>query len=886
MLTYRFWLVAVVLPVVLCGGCAQKHSIDQVGARELEPVATGTTTGPAGTGLPALPPPVAGGEPHATAVANPLVKDGDDWLASAGDGNRPGEASPDGQVLLPGGEDDLAWAVYEAEVFSTSRPVSISFNATAAPLLPGGEDDLPLSYWIGLGNYSRLAWEWLGPFEDSTELTLNSAEVRERYVTPGTDPVMYFLVVVDCSEVEASEDNPEGLAAVEVITGSVPNLSVYSPDYFDTVPAYTELEDAGTGNGKGAAELAPIQHVTLAWSFQDDPYKDACEALYMRVYRRRNGQQARKAIGTVDATRETYTDPVDNSDPADHVIPGAEYDYWIEPGNSAGPAGLSNSVRVEVPLLPPADIEASDGTYADFVRVTWSSAEGATSYLVYRDGSAGPVAETGNVTAWDDTTLADFEPHTYRVKSFNQYAVSSAYSPADLGYRSTAPVADLEAPAGLTEGNIPLYIEFDAGSSYDPDDGPAPGSGIIRYDWDWDGDGTYDLIDGGSFVDYTYVVAGDYNATVRVTDDELETATDSILIVATMPVPSWHSEVIVLEEDVARDLAFPSLAYDELGNPAVSYLLDDGGGSGALNVTAYNGSGWVDMDPLAADGTCAVLDYLPGTDQLTAAYSPNDPASPLQLAREAAVGWDYEDVLDSLDYVAFASGVLADSSKVGVAFEKEELGLRKLYFAARNGSWATWLVDEDFDNISTTTANISTTFNLVTGYPVIAYTAFPDADLRVAAFDGVATWDIDIVADTGETGYYPAIAAAPGGPVGVAFMDWTSRSLMYAYHAGGGVWAVETVDTAGSPGYHCNSLAYDDTGHPVASYYAALDEELRVAWYDGSDWVIEVVDGPGAGYWSDLVSLGGGELGLAYYRQGASTTTAEIVYARYGLALY
>jgi thermitase len=90
------------------------------------------------------------------------------------------------------------------------------------------------------------------------------------------------------------------------------------------------------------------------------------------------------------------------------------------------------------------------------------------------------------------------------------------------------PVADLVAVP--TSGNAPLVVDFNASGSFDPD------GNIVSYEWDWDGDGIYDSNTGATpTAQYTYTVVDDYYATVRVTDDDNDTDTASVLITVTDP---------------------------------------------------------------------------------------------------------------------------------------------------------------------------------------------------------------------------------------------------------------------------------------------------------------------------------------------------------------
>jgi glucose/arabinose dehydrogenase len=82
------------------------------------------------------------------------------------------------------------------------------------------------------------------------------------------------------------------------------------------------------------------------------------------------------------------------------------------------------------------------------------------------------------------------------------------------------------ANASVTSGGTPLDVSFDGSGSSDPD----PGSSLT-YAWDLDGDGEYD--DGsGPQASFTYTEAGSYPASLRVTDGQGATATDTVAITA------------------------------------------------------------------------------------------------------------------------------------------------------------------------------------------------------------------------------------------------------------------------------------------------------------------------------------------------------------------
>lgn len=114
----------------------------------------------------------------------------------------------------------------------------------------------------------------------------------------------------------------------------------------------------------------------------------------------------------------------------------------------------------QTPLLPPAWIEASQGTFLDFVEVSWAPASGATGYRLFRSTGDNPQLAMALATGLSDTFYEDrtADPgvhYSYWVRS-EQGSARSDFSALAIGYRSDPRPS---APVGLsaTQG---VHAEF------------------------------------------------------------------------------------------------------------------------------------------------------------------------------------------------------------------------------------------------------------------------------------------------------------------------------------------------------------------------------------------------------------------------------------------
>ena len=145
-------------------------------------------------------------------------------------------------------------------------------------------------------------------------------------------------------------------------------------------------------------------------------------------------QVFRDGLFLIETTATTYEDT--------SVTQWQTYQYTVKAGNSSSWTPLSTpDTGYAGSLAPPTNVAASDGTYDNRVRITWSPSVGATSYRLYRDGVQ--IAEITS-TSYDDMSVTLWQKYQYSVKAGN----GSKWTPesdTDTGY-----AGDIVSPTGIT----------------------------------------------------------------------------------------------------------------------------------------------------------------------------------------------------------------------------------------------------------------------------------------------------------------------------------------------------------------------------------------------------------------------------------------------------
>jgi PKD repeat protein len=575
--------------------------------------------------------------------------------------------------------------------------------------------------------------------------------------------------------------------------------------------------------------------------------------------------------------------------------------------NMAPTAALSASpLSGTLPLSVSFDASASDDIDGTIVKYEWDF-----------DGDGSWDLDTGTMATTDFiyTDAGDFDP-AVRVTDNDGATDTASLSDTVVGGITVndPPVAAISGSP--LSGGLPLLVNFDASSSSDSD------GTIAKYEWDWEGDGIYDFDSGlVATADHTFLTAGTYDTTVRVTDDDGATDTAAIS-------ENGSGEITVLTPPLADITATPDsgaapllVSFDATGSTDPDGTVDlfewdlDGNGSFETNTgstgtvdSTYNNVGAVniavrvtDNDGLTDTASVAVTvtsGWSVGNVVLTVSLDSKVSMATFGTGTSARLGLAYKDAsasdlmfIRTTDETGFNWGspvAVQTSGQVGndctlanidgypgITFKRAQSKLDYIQATATDGStW--WANSIEIDGGGG--AGAYTSLALIDGKPAASGIKSGQDKLRFASstmVDGTV-WNapIDVDPDIGsEEMEFTDLAVVNGNP-GILFNYVgvnTGLKFVRGTNASGSSFGSSVTVDAPTAGGRYPSLEIVN-GIPAASYEAFAVSELRYCRAmnaDGSSWdtPVQVDTGTNNGQWTTIKIVDGVPV-IAYYDGG------------------
>lgn len=202
--------------------------------------------------------------------------------------------------------------------------------------------------------------------------------------------------------------------------------------------------------------------------------------------------------------------------------------------------------------------------------------------------------------------------------------------------------------------------------------------------------------------------------------------------------------------------------------------------------------------------------------------------------------WVVEYVDTTSDYVGYWNSIEVDSlGRPHISYAGEYPGGDGLKYAHWNGvTWDIEVVDHETYGYGTSLALDS--FDC----PHISYGDGVNDDLRYAHWDG-SGWEIEVVDSLGYVGTYSSLDLDSQGRPHITYgvIQNGTRYIRYAYW-NGVTWNFHDLDYPNEARY--SHLVLDSLDTPHMSFWDTTEENVMYAKWDGSDWLVELVDGEGS----------------------------------------
>lgn len=177
-------LICAALLLLLAGGCIGQRNESSAPAPAVNTQAALAEPQGLSPSLPYPAFPLDPGSPlRQPAASAPVSIPGSSFSASGGQQNYKGKGTETSYALVSTA-GRCAWAQYETTALGSARPISIEVNVAAASESLQTAPLLPLKYWVALADYRLGRWQWLGPYNETVSLSLDTSVFGQRYYSP------------------------------------------------------------------------------------------------------------------------------------------------------------------------------------------------------------------------------------------------------------------------------------------------------------------------------------------------------------------------------------------------------------------------------------------------------------------------------------------------------------------------------------------------------------------------------------------------------------------------------------------------------------------------------------------------------------------------------
>ena len=501
----------------------------------------------------------------------------------------------------------------------------------------------------------------------------------------------------------ATNLSPFAVATADPTSGQAPLLVQFSPTGSVDPDGFIEAYSWNFGDGSPVSTVANPTHTytaggtfTATLTVTDDGGKTANAAVVVTVTPPDNlppianitaSSLAGKVPFTVDVNASTSTDP-------DGSIVSYAWDFGD--GAQATTASASHTYEVignYVLTLTVTDNNGAVDTDSTQISVVDNLAPTAAAVATPQTGKAplavsfdgsGSTDEDGNVVDWDwdfdDGSTGSGEVAIHVFNAVGTYDVELTATD-DGGATDTTTVTvvvnELQPPVAVANATpdgtkAPLGVLFSSVGSTDPD------GSIIGYSWDF-GDGS--PLSTSANPSHLYTVAGTYDATLTVTDDDFLTTTASVPVIvgpSNVPPVAAGTATPAVGKPILN-VQFSSAASTDPDGSIVSYSWDFGDGSPVSTdpspthtydtIASYSVLLTVTDDDGAINTVAIPVSVIPNSPPTAQPQAtPRVGKEPLSVDLSAATSSDSDGTIESYEWDYTDDGIV-DSTDIETSFD-------------------------------------------------------------------------------------------------------------------------------------------------------------------------------------------------------------------------